>query len=105
MDYRKLIKSYIENEIETINKIDMDQINAALNLLEAGIKREATVYVFGNGGSAATALHIQNDFNKGISEHTKECGNFNCKIILERKSQLQFSVIGLYIIYEFSGIK
>ena len=41
MDYRKLIKSYIENEIETINKIDMDQINAALNLLEAGIKREA----------------------------------------------------------------
>ena len=43
MDYRKLIKSYIENEIETINKIDMDQINAALNLLEAGIKREATV--------------------------------------------------------------
>ena len=69
MDYRKLIKSYIENEIETINKIDMDQINAALNLLEAGIKREATVYVFGNGGSAATALHIQNDFNKGINDN------------------------------------
>lgn len=23
MDYRKLIKSYIENEIETINKIDI----------------------------------------------------------------------------------
>lgn len=43
MDYRKLIKSYIENEIETINKIDMDQINAALNLLEAGIKREAFI--------------------------------------------------------------
>lgn len=78
MDYRKLIKSYIENEIETINKIDMDQINAALNLLEAGIKREATVYVFGNGGSAATALHIQNDFNKGISEHTKEKFRFLC---------------------------
>ena len=34
MDYSKLIKRYIENEIETINKIDVDQINAALNLLE-----------------------------------------------------------------------
>lgn len=77
MDYSKLIKRYIENEIETINKIDVDQINAALNLLEEGIKREATVYVFGNGGSAATASHIQNDFNKGISEHTKDKLEFN----------------------------
>ena len=78
MDYSKLIKSYIENEIETINKIDIDQINAALNLLEEGIKREATVYVFGNGGSAATASHIQNDFNKGISEHTEKKFRFLC---------------------------
>lgn len=46
MDYRKLIKSYIENEIETINKIDMDQINAALNLLEAGIKRSNSLCIW-----------------------------------------------------------
>ena len=44
MDYRKLIKSYIENEIETINKIDVDQINAALNLLEAGVQQQHHIF-------------------------------------------------------------
>ena len=39
MDYSKLIKRYIENEIETINKIDVDQINAALNFRRGNKKR------------------------------------------------------------------
>ena len=32
----------------------------------------------GNGGSASTASHMQNDFNKGISEYVDKKFNFYC---------------------------
>lgn len=78
MDYKKLIETYLEQEIDVLKRIDLSAVNAALNLLEEGIKREATIYVFGNGGSAATASHFQNDFNKGVSEHIDKKFRFLC---------------------------
>lgn len=78
MDYKKLIEKYLEQEIDVLKRIDLSAVNAALNLLEEGIKREATIYVFGNGGSAATASHFQNDFNKGVSEHIDKKFRFLC---------------------------
>lgn len=78
MDYNNLINKYIEQEIETIKKMDINAVNDALNLLEASIKSDATIYVFGNGGSAATASHFQNDFNKGVSEHIDKKFQFLC---------------------------
>ncbi len=78
MDYRKDIQKYIELEIETINKLDVGAINNALALLEATWEAEGMVYVFGNGGSSATASHYQNDFNKGISEHIEKKFRFQC---------------------------
>jgi D-sedoheptulose 7-phosphate isomerase len=41
-------------------------------------ERQNTIYIFGNGGSSATASHFQNDFNKGVSEHTEKKFNFLC---------------------------
>ncbi len=78
MDYRKEIRDYIAHEIETIQKLDVDAINDALNLLLETMENGNTVYVFGNGGSSATASHYQNDFNKGVSEHTEKKFNFLC---------------------------
>lgn len=77
-DYTHEIKEYLSHEIETISALDVNAINAALNLLEGAFERGSTVYIFGNGGSAATASHYQNDFNKGISEHTEKKFNFLC---------------------------
>ena len=78
MEYNDLIKTYLEQEIDILKRIDVSAVNEVLNLLEAGIKREATIYVFGNGGSAATASHFQNDFNKGVSEHIDKKFRFLC---------------------------
>jgi D-sedoheptulose 7-phosphate isomerase len=36
------------------------------------------IYVFGNGGSAATASHMQNDFNRGISKFSNKKFKFFC---------------------------
>ena len=78
MDYNELIETYLEQEIDILKRIDVSAVNEVLNLLEAGMKREATIYVFGNGGSAATASHFQNDFNKGVTEHIDKKFRFLC---------------------------
>lgn len=78
VDYRNQIKDYLKYEVETIQHLDIDQINAALNLLLETFENGNTVYVFGNGGSSSTASHFQNDFNKGVSEHTEKKFNFLC---------------------------
>ena len=78
MDYTKEIKDYIELEREVLSKLDTNAINDALNELKSCLDREGTIYIFGNGGSAATSSHFQNDFNKGISEWTEKKFRFNC---------------------------
>ena len=77
-DYNAEISAYLEQEIRTIQNLDIEQINRALNLLLEVFEKGNTVYIFGNGGSSATASHYQNDFNKGFSEHTEKKFNFLC---------------------------
>lgn len=77
-DYKAEITAYFEHEIETIKMLDIEEINRALNLLREAFENENSIYIFGNGGSSSTASHYQNDFNKGISEHTEKKFNFLC---------------------------
>lgn len=78
MDFKKDIRDYITLEIETLKKLDVDLINDALNLLLETAKAHKRVYIFGNGGSSATASHIANDFGKGISEYIDDKFRFQC---------------------------
>ena len=78
MDFKNEIVTYLEHEIKTIQSLDVDSIDKALNLLLQTFEDGKTVYVFGNGGSSATASHFQNDFNKGVSEYTEKKFNFLC---------------------------
>lgn len=78
IDYKADISAYLEQEISAIQNLDIEQINQALNLLLTAFENGNTVYIFGNGGSSATASHYQNDFNKGVSEHTEKKFNFLC---------------------------
>lgn len=68
MDFQSSIKAYLEREIEVLRALDIDALNEALNVLLEAKEREADIYIFGNGGSAATASHFVCDFNKGASE-------------------------------------
>lgn len=77
-EQKKLIKSYFDREIEVIKRLDIDGINAAVRAVWAAYEREAVIYIFGNGGSAATASHFASDFNKGISENKEKKFNFVC---------------------------
>ena len=78
MDYTQHIENYIQREAEIVRKLDRKAISAALNCIVDTFEREKTIYIFGNGGSAATASHFANDFNKGISEYTEKKFRFIC---------------------------
>jgi D-sedoheptulose 7-phosphate isomerase len=78
MDYRNQITDYISLEIETLKKLDVDAIDAAMQLIMEAYRNKKRIYIFGNGGSSATASHYQNDFNKGISEFVDTKFNFTC---------------------------
>lgn len=78
MDYRKDIAEYIELEREVLSKLDVDALNEAMQLIEEAYRNRKKVYIFGNGGSSATASHYQNDFNKGLSETLETKFEFVC---------------------------
>lgn len=78
MEYQKMIRKYIQDEIDVLNKLDVDAINEVMQVMVQAYENGNTIYVFGNGGSSSTASHYQNDFNKGVSEHTEKKFNFLC---------------------------
>ncbi len=77
-DYKAEIAKYIETEIGVLRSLDVNALNDVLNLLERTLESENMIYIMGNGGSAATASHFQNDFNKGVSEYTEKKFRFLC---------------------------
>lgn len=78
MDFKQDIRDYIDCEISTLQKLDVDAINQALNLLLEAYRAHKWIYIFGNGGSSSTASHFENDFNKGVSEPLKTKFRFRC---------------------------
>lgn len=78
MNYKNDIKMYLEMEIDVIKNLDIDAINDAMNAMIEAYERKKKIYIFGNGGSSATASHYQNDFNKGISEYVDTKFKLHC---------------------------
>lgn len=66
------ITDYIALEKKTLEDLKVADIEHVLELFMEAYNREGTIYVFGNGGSASTASHMANDFNKGISEYVEK---------------------------------
>jgi D-sedoheptulose 7-phosphate isomerase len=66
VDLRRTTAHYLDELKTVIDKVDVDQVTAVIDRLLLAYERGAFVYIFGNGGSASTASHFVNDFNKGI---------------------------------------
>ncbi len=77
-NYEKEIKKYYEGLAATMAKLDYEEISKAMNALVDCYENGGTVYVFGNGGSSATASHMVCDFNKGVSMKKSKKFNFVC---------------------------
>ena len=78
MNFKESIKDYLHNEKTIIDSLDIDVINRIMNEILESQNRGNTIYICGNGGSAATASHYCCDFNKGVSGQQHKNTNFVC---------------------------
>lgn len=58
---------YFARVSDTLNRVDLNAVTQLVQLLLKAREDEKNVFIFGNGGSAATASHVTGDFLKGIS--------------------------------------
>ena len=63
----KTINNYLDLVKDTIDKLDRAQIEKAIEAFMRVYQQGSTIYIFGNGGSAANATHAAGDFVKGAS--------------------------------------
>lgn len=78
MEIRNRIDTYISEESALLHGMDTGTVNKLLEVILDAYEREASIYVFGNGGSSSTASHLANDFNKGISEYVDKKFHVTC---------------------------
>lgn len=67
LDKIKHIRSYLERLKTLLDSIPVDDVAMLINIIEEAYARDATIFVFGNGGSWSTASHWVCDFVKGAS--------------------------------------
>jgi D-sedoheptulose 7-phosphate isomerase len=58
------IDAYLNDVALAIHQLSREDIRTVVDQLEAAWSRNATIYIIGNGGSAATASHMANDLMK-----------------------------------------
>jgi D-sedoheptulose 7-phosphate isomerase len=68
VDFNSCVQDYLDGLKRVIDDLEVEQVTTVMHRLLDAYRRRASVYVFGNGGSASTASHFVNDFNKGVSE-------------------------------------
>jgi len=72
------IRQYLEETHALLDSLDVGQLNSLISKLEETRKAGHFIYIMGNGGSASTASHFVNDFNKGVSEGLLKRYRFLC---------------------------
>ncbi len=60
------IKNYLKIEKAILDSLNIDDIDNFINILIDTTEKGGIIYICGNGGSASTASHFMNDFNKGV---------------------------------------
>ena len=61
----EIIKAYLSEVSATLDKLAVEAITQVIEVLEEARIKGRSVYIFGNGGSAATASHFASDLSKG----------------------------------------
>jgi D-sedoheptulose 7-phosphate isomerase len=80
MERKTILQDYFNDYRERLNnlldKVNVDDLEKVIEIMVTAFKNGKTVFVCGNGGSAATASHIQADFSFFVRYYT----NFRPKV-------------------------
>lgn len=61
------VQSYFQALTRTVQQLPYISIQQIIDIIIQAFEEGRTIFVFGNGGSAATASHVMCDLNKGAS--------------------------------------
>lgn len=64
-------ETYLKNLAGILSRVDCNEMDNAIDLIEAAWRAGKQIITLGNGGSSMTALHFINDWNKSIYLRTK----------------------------------
>ncbi|MEI6679095.1 MAG: SIS domain-containing protein [Mariniphaga sp.] len=70
------MKNYVDKLSHTLESMPFDKINDIIKILAKANKEDRQIFVFGNGGSAATSSHFVTDLGKGASDKLNK--RFHC---------------------------
>ncbi|MDB5147841.1 MAG: hypothetical protein JWQ57_1861 [Mucilaginibacter sp.] len=94
MERTDLLKNYLQDYVgrltDILNKIDPEKLGQVVTTFIEAFKSGNTIYVVGNGGSAATASHMQADFRFFVRYFSK----FRPKIIALTDNVPMITAIG-----------
>ena len=94
MERTSLLKNYLQDYVgrltDILNKIDPEKLGEVVTTFIDAFKSGNTIYVVGNGGSAATASHMQADFRFFVRYFSK----FRPKIIALTDNVPMITAIG-----------
>ena len=65
---KQLAVKFLRDFETLLQQVNVDAVERVYHILRGARERGATVYVAGNGGSAATAAHWVNDLGKGAKQ-------------------------------------
>ncbi len=92
------LNDYFERVSETLKHVDTEAVTMLVDRILKARESENTIFIFGNGGSGATATHITGDFLKGISygldkRFRVQCLNDNIPGIMAISNDLTYEEI------------
>lgn len=92
------IKSYIDDLKHILDEFPYKDFNIFLDLIRQAYNKNQQIFIFGNGGSAATASHFACDINKGVSLNLKKrfkviCLNDNIPTIMAYANDISYEDI------------
>lgn len=73
---KDFITRYLADQKKALDTVPAEQVSALIMLFKRVLDEERQIFVFGNGGSAASAMHFVADLGKGSSDKTRK--RFRC---------------------------
>ncbi len=80
------INDYLQQQHAALRAVPVDTVDGLIHLLGQALKEERHIFVFGNGGSAASSSHFVTDLGKGASDKLGK--RFRCMTLNDNVSWL-----------------
>ena len=95
-----LINDYFETLCTLLSELDREELVSSFKVVENKLKQRKTIFLAGNGGSAATASHALVDLNKTILGHSKNYRNIRLRAISLTDNMPTLTAIGNDLSYK-----